>query len=151
MTPRRFEPDVVAERLRLLRVTLDELESQRSVTVEDLMTDPLRRAGVERLLQVAVDLAVDVNAHVVAAGTGLAPSTGRESFVAAAGLGALDADLGAELAPSASLRNILVHRYTDIRVDLVAKAIGEILDGYARYLEQMAAYVLRQGDASTQP
>lgn len=143
MTPRRLDPDVVAERLRLLQQTLDDLEPQRTVTPEHLTADSLLRAGVERLLQVAVDLAIDVNAHVVVAATGRAPSTGRESFLAAGTIGALDRDLAAQLAPSASLRNILVHRYTEIRVDLVAAAPGEVVDAYRLYVEQMAAYVLR--------
>ena len=60
------------------------------------------------------------------------------SFAAAAEADVIDADLAERLAPAAGLRNLLVHRYGDIRLDLVAAAIPEVLDGFAIYVEQVA-------------
>ena len=141
MTPAHLDVAVVTNRLRLLQETLDQLAEVRGITAERLRSEALVRAGVERLLQVVVDLAVDVNVHVVTALLGRAPITGRESFFAAEEAGVLEADLAQRLAPSAGLRNVLVHRYTDIRVDLVAAAVGEVLDVYPAYVEQVATFV----------
>ena len=46
----------------------------------------------------------------------------------------------------AGLRNVLVHRYADIRVDLLAAALPDVADLLGSYVAQMAAYVLRQAD-----
>lgn len=143
MTPSRLDADVVTSRLALLQETLQQLGQLAGVTAERLRADALLRAGVERLLQVTVDLAVDVNAHVAAAVLGRAPTTGRDSFLAAADAGAIERALADRLAPSAGLRNVLVHRYTEIRTDLVAAAVSEVLDAYPRYVQQMASFVKR--------
>lgn len=87
-----------------------------------------------------VDLAVDVNAHIAASVLGVAPDTGRSSFEAAARANALSAELAERLAPTAGLRNVLVHRYADIRVESVAEAIGVLLDAYPAYVREIAAF-----------
>lgn len=137
----RLDVDVVGRRLRLLRDTLDQLASLGEVTPARLEASPIERAAVERLLQVAVDLAVDVNAHVVVAELGRAPATGRESFLAMAEAGVLDAGLAERLAPAAGLRNVLVHRYVEISVELVARAVAEVLDGLGAYVTQVAGFL----------
>lgn len=141
MTPAPLNADVVTSRLRLVSESLDQLGELRDATPERLRDEPLTRAAAERLLQVVVDLAVDVNSHVVVAQLGRAPRTGRESFLDAATAGALDSGLADRLAPAAGLRNVLVHRYVDIRVDLVAAAVGQMLDDFPAYVEQIAAFV----------
>jgi uncharacterized protein YutE (UPF0331/DUF86 family) len=140
----RFDADAVGLRLRSLRRNLDELEALRGVDASRLEDEPLVRAAAERLLQVAVDLAIDCNAHIAAAMLGRAPANYRESFVDAATAGAIDQALADRLAPAAGLRNVLAHRYVDIRVDLVAEAVDEVLDGFSIYVREVAAFVERQ-------
>jgi len=139
----RLDRDVVTRRLRQLRDTLDELAPMRAVTPARLAAAPLERAGVERLLQVAVDLAIDINAHLAVAELGRAPATGRESFHAVGEAGVIDRELAERLAPAAGLRNVLVHRYVDISLELVAQSVGEVLDGFGAYVEQVADFVAR--------
>ncbi|MCB1017809.1 MAG: DUF86 domain-containing protein [Acidimicrobiales bacterium] len=145
MTPPSLDRDTAAARLRAMRDSLDELDALRDATSSRLRDEPLTRAAAERLIQVVVDLAVDVNGHVAVSASGAAPATGRDSFIAAAAVGAIDGELAERLAPSAGLRNVLVHRYTDIRTDLVAAAIPGVLDGFAEYARQMADWLARQG------
>lgn len=99
------------------------------------------RAAAERLLQVSVDLAVDVNAHLAAGVLGRAPTAGRESFGAMAEAGILSPGLADLLAPSAGLRNVLVHRYVDIDVHLVTRAVADILDLMPRYIGEAATFL----------
>lgn len=141
MTPPLLDRDQAGARLRTMRDMLDELETLRGVSAARLGDEPLTRAAAERLIQVVVDLAVDVNAHIAVVATGTAPQTGRESFFAAATSGAITEELAAQLAPAAGLRNVLIHRDTDIRTDLVASAVDTVLDGFAEYVRQVAAYL----------
>ena len=126
-----------------MRETLAELEALRSTDADTLSAEPLTRAAAERLIQVVVDLVVDINGHLVTSETGAAPHTGHDSFLAVAAIGAISEDLAERLAPSAGLRNILVHRYVDIRTDLVAGAIPTVLDGLADYVRQTADWLAR--------
>jgi uncharacterized protein YutE (UPF0331/DUF86 family) len=121
--------------------SLRDLQLLAERTAADLAAAPLERAAAERLIQVVVDLAVDINSHLVVASGARAPETGRESFLAAAAIGALAADLAQRLAPSAGLRNLLVHRYGDVRLDLLAGGITATLTTYPGYIRQVSAYL----------
>ena len=141
MTPVEPNPDVVIRRLRMMRDALDTLDGFRGVDVAQLNDDPVARAAVERLLQVIVDLAFDINAHLVAKTLGRSPETGRASFHDLVEAGVLDEALAATLAPSAGLRNVLVHHYVDLRMDLIADAVRTVGDGFPAYITAVARYL----------
>lgn len=141
MNPRQPDFAVVERRLRALSDALEDLQRIRDIDAAGFRADPIARAAAERLLQVSVDLAVDVNAHLSTAALGRAPATGRESFLALAEAGIIARDLADLLAPAAGLRNVLVHRYVDIDVELVTRAVGDVLDLMPRYVDEVATYL----------
>lgn len=141
MTPAGLDVASVGRRLRFLQDTLDDLEHLRGTTAGDLRADSVTRGATERFLQVAVDLAIDINAHVAVARVGRAPDTGRSSFAAMAEAGAISSELAEELASAAGLRNVLVHRYVDIDPAKVADAIAPVLDGFGEYVISVAATI----------
>ena len=141
MTPVEPNPDVVIRRLRMMRDALDTLDGFRGVDVAQLNDDPVARAAVERLLQVIVGLAFDINVHLVAKTLGRSPETGRASFHDLVEAGVLDEALAATLAPSAGLRNVLVHHYVDLRMDLIADAVRTVGDGFPAYITAVARYL----------
>lgn len=141
MNPRRPDFDVVERRLRALADALADLSRLRGVDATALGSDPITRAAAERLLQVTVDLAVDVNSHLAAALLRRAPATGRESFRAAADAGVLSRTLADRLAPAAGLRNVLVHRYVDIDLHLVASAVANVLELMPRYVQEVGTFL----------
>ena len=93
---------------------------------------PTRRA-IERLLQIIIETACDINAHFIAKLAEKAPATRRASFYEMAALGILDAETAERLARSVGLRNRLVHDYDVLDNQLVYAAIREALEQYAAY------------------
>jgi uncharacterized protein YutE (UPF0331/DUF86 family) len=146
VTPRSPDPDVVQRRLRMLADTTQQLVDLGAAPEARLRDDPIVRAATERFLQVAVDLAAEINAHLAVSLRERAPRTMRESFLDAAEAGVLTAELATELAPSAGLRNILVHRYTDVRLDVLAEAVVELPPLLREYVRQVARWL--QANAS---
>jgi uncharacterized protein YutE (UPF0331/DUF86 family) len=144
MTPPPLDTDILAVRLRLMRELLDQLDQLGTVDVDRLAAEPVTRAAVERFIQAVVDLAVDINSHIAVARLAMAPTSGRVSFGLAAEAGVLDVDLAERLAPAAGLRNVLVHRYTEIAVDKVADAASTVLVGFSEYVKQVAAFAAKQ-------
>ena len=96
---------------------------------------------VERIVSQLVDLAASVNAHVLAAETGAAPPDVRRSFAAAAAVGLISDELAAALAPSAGLRNVLVHAYLDLDVARLVAAVPLAVDQYGEYVRQVARWL----------
>lgn len=141
MTPRELDADVVHARLRLMRELLDDLEEVGEVTADLLERERLTRRAVERILGQLVDLAVSVNGHVAAALLDRGPSDYRNSFRLAAEAGVIPEELARDLAPSAGLRNVLIHEYTAIDLDRVARSVPAARDGYRRYVSEVARFL----------
>jgi uncharacterized protein YutE (UPF0331/DUF86 family) len=141
MTPQALDRSVLTRRLHLLDETLTQLRALRDTDADVLRREPLTRAALERLVQVTVDLAVDINAHLVVGLGCPAPATARSSFAAVADAGVLDAKLAEELAPATGLRNLLVHRYADIDLDLLVAGMRRLLERCPDYITAVARFV----------
>lgn len=125
---------LVRRKLATIVRNLGDLATVEGLTLEEYRRDRLRQKAVERLLQEAIEAAVDVNLHVVRAWGQATPSDYYESFLAAGRAGVIPEDLARQLAPSAGLRNRLVHEYDAIDDAIVLAAVRD-----AR--RQLAAFV----------
>lgn len=140
MTPDPPDRALVQGKLRLLRTLLDDLRPYQGFTADDLLSDRTARYVVERILSSLVDVAVGLNSHILVASGRPAPDDQRSSFIEAAALGALDKALAERLAPSAGLRNVLVHEYAEIDLVKVAAAITEALQDFGSYVTAVARW-----------
>jgi uncharacterized protein YutE (UPF0331/DUF86 family) len=147
LSPAELDREVLGRRLRLIGQTLADLRPLGKLEVTVLEADPIRRAAIERFIQVLVDLAADVNAHIVVARLGAAPTTTAQSFWLAAEVGAFPVELAERLVPAAGLRNLLVHRYGDIDITLLAGSVSEVLEGFDDYVGHVARWI--SGDRPT--
>lgn len=141
MSPAELDREVVGRRLRLLHQTLTDLRPLAQLDQAVLREDPVRRAAIERFIQVLVDLAADVNTYIVIARLGSAPATTADSFRLAADVGTIPVELAERLVPAAGLRNLLVHRYGDIDVVLLAEAMAQVLAGFDDYVGSVARWL----------
>ncbi len=144
-----LNPESVQRRLVALRERLDELRQLGDVTADRLAADWLVRAAVERVLTQLVELAAQINTHVVTAAGKVPPAEYRESFASAATVGVLSQDLAAKIAPSAGLRNILIHQYLDADLEIVANSVGEAIADYAAYVREVATWLTAQTGTET--
>lgn len=101
------------------------------------------RKAAERLLQETIEAALDINAHVIAEHGGTIPEDYFGGFIALGALGILSEDLARELAPSAGLRNRLVHEYEGLDDAKVLAAIGTMQALYPRFVGAIDAYLVR--------
>jgi uncharacterized protein YutE (UPF0331/DUF86 family) len=141
VTPRRLDPATVASKLRAMRRLLDELDRLGPVDAGRFAREYGTQLIVERVVSQLVDLAAGINAHVLAAETGAVPADVRRSFAAAAAAGLIREDLAAELAPSAGLRDVLVHAYLDLDVARLVAAVPLATEQYGEYVRQVARWV----------
>lgn len=141
MSPRDLNTQVVVRRL----VLIDNLLQTLSTLADDpdrLRDDPVALLAVERILTQLVDLASDVNAHIVSARLRRAPGTSRDSFELLARADVISTELANELGPSVGLLNVLVHEYADIDPNLVRRAVPLALDVYRRYVRAVRDWIL---------
>lgn len=146
MTPRMLDDESILSKLRSMRRLLDELESLVPVTQADLESDYGKQLIIERVLSQLVDLAGAINTHVATVKLAEAPHDLRRSFDIAARAGVITKELADQLGPSIGMRNVLVHAYLDLDLDMdrFVGAIPHAIEQYGEYVRQAAGWLQRQ-------
>ncbi len=103
------------------------------------------RKAAERLLQEAIEAALDINAHLIAEHGRAVPEDYYGGFLALAELHVLPEELARQLAPSAGLRNRLVHGYETIDDAKVLAAIATMLERYPRFVQAIETFLTKSG------
>jgi len=65
----------------------------------------------------------------------------EETFTDLAGLGVYSEEFGKAIAPSAGLRNRLVHEYDNVDEKIVYHSVGEALSQYAQYCDFVLRFI----------
>lgn len=103
------------------------------------------RKAAERLLQETIEAALDINAHLIAELGREIPDEYYGGFLKVGELGVVPPDLARSLAPSAGLRNRLVHEYEEIDDAKVLASINSLLELYPRYVQAIETYLAKAG------
>lgn len=138
MTPPALDAALVHAKLRSMRELLDDLDAAGPVDAARLTDDRMLRHAVERILTRLVELAAAVNGHLAVGRLGRGAATYRESFALAAETGVVPEDLAERLAPSAGLRNVLVHEYAQVDLALVARGVELARTDFRAYVREVA-------------
>lgn len=134
---------LVRRKLATIARNLADLAVIEGVSLEEYRRDRFRQKGVERLLQETIEAAVDTSLHLLSAAGATAPPDYYESFLAAGRAGLVPADLAQRLAPSAGLRNRLVHEYDAIDDTIVLAAVREARLQFTAFVAAVEGYLGR--------
>lgn len=105
---------IIRRKLAHLVASLDSLRPLSRLNIEEYRARLYERKAAERLLQETIEATLDINAHLIAELGGEVPDEYYSGFLKMAELGILPSELARSLAPSAGLRNRLVHEYETI-------------------------------------
>lgn len=136
------DPETVAERLARLGQLIAQLEQVSIRGIDVYRADDDLRAATERRLQLAVQICIDVGAHLLSETNARLPGDYADIFTSLAESGRLDAGLAARMAQSARQRKLLVHSYLQVDDAKVFESLGHLDD-----LRAFAAAVQRILDA----
>lgn len=144
-----LRPEFVERKLQLIAEELGRLTDFRDITYDELVSDAIRLAAVERMLERIVIRAIDVNEHLIASlATGRETKstrvTYRHTFLALADLGVYPQDFAQRISASAALRNIMVHEYNDVDHRIVHGSIRTALEDYTAYIDAVHRYIGEQ-------
>jgi uncharacterized protein YutE (UPF0331/DUF86 family) len=136
---------VVRRKLGRIAESLRALQPLSELSLDEYRRRLYERKAAERLLKEATEAAFDINAHLIAAQGGAIPDDYYGGFIALGTLGAISGQLARDLAPSAGLRNRIVHEYESIDDAKVLAAIGTMLKRYPQFIEAVEAFLVRSG------
>jgi len=133
----------VRRKLASLIQYLDEIAPLTRLTLAEYQVDFVRRHATEKLIELIVELASDINRHLVEAAGKATPETYYNSFEEAARLKVISAALASRLGATTGLRNRLVHGYEDVDDRLVHQALKPLVRDYRKYVASIEDYLRR--------
>jgi uncharacterized protein YutE (UPF0331/DUF86 family) len=141
-----LRPEFIRRKLQLIAEDLGRLAQFQDLTFQELIDDSLKLAAVERLLERIVMRAIDVNEHLISElATGqeekITRLTYRDTFLRLAELNVYPSEFAQRIAPSAGLRNILVHDYNDVDRNILYQSIQSCLQDYSQYVEYAGRFL----------
>lgn len=138
-----IDVELVRRKLSRLNMYLEKLIPVSQKGLEEYKSDAYMRYSTERLIQLIVECASDINNHVVVEVKNRPPEDYSVSFTRAAEVGLITRELAEQLKGSAGMRNILVHEYMDIDDGQVYNAINLAIKYYREYIKQVDGFMDR--------
>ncbi len=135
---------VIDQKLESLRRCLSRIRSKEPLRPETLETDFDVQDIIALNLTRAVQLAVDIGAHMVSSQQQASPGTMGETFDQLARLGVISTDLALQLKKSVGFRNVAVHNYSTINWGVVRSIVQEHLKDFDEYAKAIARHLQPQ-------
>jgi len=125
------DPDLVRKKLAQIETYVAEI--RRLGKPELLETDLRERRFLEHTLQLTIQACLDVASHVVSDQRLGEPGSNRQLFESLASTGWIPVKQAETLARMAGFRNILVHSYGEVDLDIVRTVLRDHLDDFLAY------------------
>lgn len=136
-----MDRDVIEQKLELLRRCVARVRQKCPATADILAKDVDAQDILTLNLTRAVQLCVDIGAHLIAARDNPAPDTMGQTFDVLTDLGTIPPQLAARMKKAVGFRNIAVHNYEAIDWQ-IAHAIA------TRHMEDFTAFAAAVADAA---
>lgn len=142
MSPGEIDPQTVRRHLLALDEALQVLRKHRGLTVSDLSSDRENRWIVERGLQLCAQNVLDIATHIAA-------STGHDvpDYSAAIDrLGdseVLPAEFTERFRSLAGFRNVLVHGYLEVDIEVVHRLLNDDLDDFTEFARHVNRFLAK--------
>ena len=136
------ELDVIQRKLTSMSENLELLRPIAELSFRQYQERVYQKKAAERLLQTIIEAAIDINNRLLVGSGFPAAEDSYQSFLDVAQKTAiLNPALAEELAPSAGLRNRLVHEYERLDDAMIFTSVRKTLTQYPRYMLAVLQYV----------
>ena len=133
-----MDREVVEQKLESLRRCLQRIETKCPADVNLLLTDYDLQDIVSLNLSRAVQLCVDIGAHLISGLSVPPPETMGQTFDRLEQAGMLTTTLALKLKKAVGFRNIAVHNYDDINWSIVHSIVKNHLADFSEFAKVVA-------------
>lgn len=128
-----MDREVIEQKIESLRRCVERVQQKSPPTAAALAGDPDAQDILTLNLTRAVQLCVDIGAHLIAAQDRPAPDTMGQTFDVLAAMGVIPAELSARMKKAVGFRNIAVHNYEAIDWEITHAIATHHLDDFSAF------------------
>lgn len=132
-----LDKKLVHKKLEAMRLYMEEIKPILVQSFANVYKNYRDLRALERDFQLIVDAAVDINMHIILENGKPPPETNFHSFLILGELHVLSGELAKGLAPSAGLRNKLVHEYEKIDPYILFRSVQKFYKLYQQYCRRI--------------
>ena len=136
-----IDKKVIGEKLLSLNRCLERVKLHTPANVEALQSDFDTQDIICLNIQRAVQISVDIAAHILAEQLHEQTSTMAETFLALSRHGLLDSQLASRLAKAVGFRNIAVHEYDTLDMNILYSIITKEIDCFYEFSDTVLRIV----------
>lgn len=138
---------VVEQKLESLRRCIARVRQKTPATAEALASDPDAQDVVTLNLTRAVQLCVDIGAHVIAGSDQAAPDTMGQTFDVLADMGLIAPELALRMKKAVGFRNIAIHNYEAIDWQITYLIASRHIEDFSAFAVGIMNYLEAQIDS----
>ena len=109
----------ISNKLEKLSDYVQKLEELKQLNLAELRNKPIERAATERFFQMAIESVIDICSMIISHEDLDRPDEYRKTITLLADAGILDEKFAENFSQIAGFRNILVHQYADVDLDIL--------------------------------
>ena len=135
---------VIDDKLERLRRCIQRIEHKRPALLADLVADYDLQDILSVNLERAIQLCVDIAAHIIAAREISVPTTMAAAFESLQVLQVLSPELATSMKKAVGFRNIVVHNYQEIDWEIVFNICHHKLDDFRAFAQAIVPILSRE-------
>jgi uncharacterized protein YutE (UPF0331/DUF86 family) len=134
----------IKRKISLIQDDLNHIAEFAQCSFDEIATDFVKQAALERILERIITRAIDINQHLIAelADKNISPPKDyKETFLALAKMGIYPAKFAEEISKSVATRNKLVHEYDKVDQIAIYNSVGDCLRDYTQYCDYILKFL----------
>jgi len=135
------EKEKIPLKLRSMKKYVDFLSSKRNVSRETLEQNYELRSAIERNFQLAIESTLDIGEIIISVEGFEKPEDYKSVILILGKHDILPKDFAEEFALAAGFRNVLVHMYEEVDIDILHDFLHNKLDDFDTFAKFMVKYI----------
>ncbi|MDO8574566.1 MAG: DUF86 domain-containing protein [bacterium] len=135
-----IDKEFIRQKISQAEKYFEELKSFLKLSDSEISDDLKNRYALERVFLLLVEEMIDINNHLLK-NLDVAVNDLRSSFGLLGEKGILEKEFAAKISPLTGVRNILVHQYEKINLELFLKNLRNNLDDFGKYFSSVIDFI----------
>jgi uncharacterized protein YutE (UPF0331/DUF86 family) len=137
---------LVLEMLSALREYVNKLKPLQKFSLDEIASDYISYWAVLHGLQLAIQCTIDIGSHLLSGIGAERPADYKNVILGLGRQGIISADFAKRFQGIAGFRNILVHQYLQVNVEIVYEKLEEGLEDFEQFMVFVHTYLQKFKD-----